>query len=331
MAQGHGPHDSTSRPAATVLFIAGTGHSGSTLVANMLGAMPAVVCVGELRYLWERGLQDRGRCGCGLPVPDCAFWSAVLDRAQARHPRAVETASFAEAALLRVRHLPKVLRAHGRATELGSQAAAYTEQLSRVVHAVQEVAGASIVVDSSKLPTYGYLLSRTPGVHTKVLHLIRDPRAAAYSWSKARSLPPETLGPHRIRHEGPAKSVALWDLWNAVTERLWGSDPGGYVRLRYEDVSRDPRRALEPVLRMMGMPSERLPIDDSGEASIPLTHTVAGNPNRLRHGTVRIATDDLWLDAISRRDKAVVTAMAGPLLRHYGYAFGPPSPAIGTS
>ena len=42
----------------TVLYVAGAGRSGSTLLDNLLGQIPGFFSAGELRYVWERGLID---------------------------------------------------------------------------------------------------------------------------------------------------------------------------------------------------------------------------------------------------------------------------------
>ncbi len=62
-----------------VLYIGGSGRSGSTLVERMLGALPGVCNVGEVVLMWERGLLRGERCGCGIPLPQCPFWRAVGD------------------------------------------------------------------------------------------------------------------------------------------------------------------------------------------------------------------------------------------------------------
>ena len=61
----------------TVLFIGGLGRSGSTLLDRMLGRLDDVWSVGELVHLWERGLKENNRCGCGQPFADCQFWDRV--------------------------------------------------------------------------------------------------------------------------------------------------------------------------------------------------------------------------------------------------------------
>jgi hypothetical protein len=48
-------------------------------------------------------------------------------------------------------------------------------------------------------------------------------------------------------------------------------------------------------------------------------HTLAGNPNRFRTGSVRIAEDDEWQSRLARRDRMVMTSATLPMLLRYGY------------
>jgi len=60
-----------------VLYIGGLGRSGSTLIERLLGQVPGVCAVGELVHLWDRGITEDERCGCGEPFRQCPFWSQV--------------------------------------------------------------------------------------------------------------------------------------------------------------------------------------------------------------------------------------------------------------
>src|SRR5205823_1051409 len=59
-----------ARPVVTtgtqpkVLYIAGPGRSGSTVLDQVLGELPGFVSTGELQALWQRGLVERRPCGC---------------------------------------------------------------------------------------------------------------------------------------------------------------------------------------------------------------------------------------------------------------------------
>jgi hypothetical protein len=55
------------------------------------------------------------------------------------------------------------------------------------------------------------------------------------------------------------------------------------------------------------------------------SHTVSGNPFRLRQGqtAIEINPDDAWRTRMSSRDKALATVPTLPLLGHYGYPWRP--------
>ena len=64
-----------------VIYIAGSGRSGSTMLERVLGEMPGFVNVGELIDLFRRTAPRGERCGCGLAFADCPFWIGVGERA----------------------------------------------------------------------------------------------------------------------------------------------------------------------------------------------------------------------------------------------------------
>ncbi len=97
----------------TVLFITGWDRSGSTLLSRVLAEIPGVVAVGELHYLWERGVVEGRRCSCGETAPDCPLWGEVLlavDPRQYGWSGADELAAFIRRAV-RIRRTVEFLRA----------------------------------------------------------------------------------------------------------------------------------------------------------------------------------------------------------------------------
>src|SRR5439155_14642762 len=50
--------------------------------------------------------------------------------------------------------------------------------------AIADVSGCSVIVDSSKLPTYAFVLKKVPGLEVHIVHLVRDSRATAFSWQR---------------------------------------------------------------------------------------------------------------------------------------------------
>ena len=302
----------TDDAPARVLLIAGSGRSGSTMLANLLGSLPGVFSGGEIRYLFERGLRDNRLCGCGVPFRECPTWQAVLDRA-AGSPAALDVAGLAAAAARwsRIRRFPRLVAAlRGR---LPADLAGYAGMVDRLYRAIPAVTGASLIVDSSKLPAYGRLIDLLPGIDLRVVHLLRDPQAAAYSWTRHKPLA-DGARAAEMERISPAKSAALWNVWNVAAGLLWSGDPSRYLRLPYESLLAQPRLWVERILAMAGQPAD---LDGVfvGDRTVLLqsSHTVAGNPDRLRRGEVVLRLDDEWRERMSRRDRAVVGAMTAPV------------------
>jgi len=307
-----------------VLFIAGWGRSGSTLLDRMLGDTPGVVSVGEIRELWHRGCLEDRLCGCGKPFSQCEFWVAVGDesfggwqsfdgvRAAALRDR-LDRAWMAPALVLR--------RTHG--SGIRHDRAEYHEMLRRLYRGIMTVSGATVVVDSSKLATHGMLL-RGAGVPTAALHLVRDSRGVMHSWQKHVQRP-DGSGDLMIRY-GTAGGSLRYLFYNAMAQALRATGMR-YRRIRYEDLVADPATVLPQILRHAGV--EPTPTAEHGTSrseeggqtlELGTHHTVDGNPMRLRVGPIRLKVDDAWRQAMPRGKRLVVSAITAPLLLTYGYA-----------
>src|SRR5437588_252232 len=59
----------------------------------------------------------------------------------------------------------------------------YSSLRRRVYLAIDDLTAGSIIVDSSKIPSHAELLM-SARCDVSVIHLIRDPRACAYSWQR---------------------------------------------------------------------------------------------------------------------------------------------------
>ncbi|MEV4676941.1 sulfotransferase [Actinomadura sp. NPDC049382] len=296
-----------------VLYVTGWCRSGTTLLGNLLGELPGAVHVGELRYLWTNGVLGRGTntlCGCGRDVPACPLWKAVIARIAGADPAwHAERAVARQQAALRTRHTGRRL-AEARHVRAAHPAVA---DLVRLYEAIAAESGAGLIVDTGKFPAEAAALCGAPGVDARVLHVVRDPRATAESWRRAKDYIPAM---------GPARSTAYWTGFNLASERIARAFPERCLRLRYEDFTAGPRAELARVMAHAGLTGEP-PVDGDGTARLGVNHTVTGNPDRLRRGPVRIREDDAWVRAQPAPARAVATALALPLLARYRYPLRP--------
>jgi hypothetical protein len=294
-----------------VLYIAGSGRSGSTLVANVLAQVPGCFGAGEVRYLWERGVEEHRLCGCGVVVTECPVWRAVIEEAfgsidGARAPEVVAL----QRRIQRIRHLPRLLRSVETA-----DLADYRALLARLYPAMRRVTDCDLIVDSSKQPTYGKILASLDGLDVRTLHLVRDPRATAWSWMRTKPLA-DAGARQYMERMSPAKSSVLWSVWNNATRRI--AKRSHALRMRYEDFVAAPRARTAELLAFAGVEAEAPFID---ERTIELTpsHTVAGNADRMRSGVVTVRADDEWDRAMAKRDRMLVSALTALERRRYRY------------
>lgn len=306
--------------ANPVVYIGGWGRSGSTLLAVMLAQVPGVVSPGELRFIWDRGVLRNELCGCGSPFSSCSFWKAVGAEAYGSwsQGRAREMLRL-EDELQRLRSVP-ALWSDSCWRKVAGRYAEYHEQLSALYEALRVVAGASVVVDSTKDVPYAYVLSRAPRIDMRVLHLVRDSRAVAYSWTRNVKRPEVLTTESFMDRYHPARSAYRWAMSNALFA-AFGRNGLPYRRIRYETLVTDPLKALADTLELAGLDpvhATRL-FDDQGRVQLEATHTVSGNPVRFATGRLELALDDEWRRAMPRWEKSVVTALTFPTLRAYGY------------
>jgi Sulfotransferase family len=311
------PEPMQARTTIRVLYITGSGRSGSTILDRILGQLDGFFSVGELVNIWERGLVAGRRCGCGLPVPQCPLWTAVLTRAFGA-PGGVDAGRMAALGQRRVGtgSLPQLLVARGRM--IPPDGDEYRATLARLYRAVHDHTGCRVIVDSSKSPPYAELLATLPDAEVSAVHLVRDPRATAYSWLREKQLP--DFGDDRLMVRlPPLVSTRRWILWQTGSELLWRRRPDRYLRLRYEDFLDDPRSAVRRIAALVNESPPQLPFTSDHIVRLATTHSVSGNPNRFNSGEVELAPDNEWMGAMRAVDWASVTAATWPWLLRYGY------------
>jgi len=301
-----------------VLYVAAWGRSGTTIVDNILNGYPDVFSAGELRYLWKRGLVAKQACGCGEPVGKCPLWRDVLRKAFGKNRPLPRDVAALQARVARARDTPGLLR-----RPWSEDAERYADVMSRLYRAIGEVTGASLVVDSSKVPAEAAILARRPELDAYLLHMVRDPRGVAYSWAR-RTLHPDR-GTLMTQHT-PARSTVNWLVWNGLTEMVARRYGGRIMRLRYEDLVADPRGRIESLLDLIGIPRADGPFLDRATVRLAPNHTVSGNPGRFRVGDIEIRDDDRWRGEQRFGHRLTASALALPMAVRYRYPVWPIRP-----
>lgn len=303
-----------------VVYIAGWGRSGSTLVDQILGESLQTISIGELHSIWDVDWSMQ-LCSCGQVIFSCSFWSEVFNEVALRYGLS-SLEAFRRYGLqmrndsARTRHLFRILR---RSSD--SDIDTYLKVLLTIYEAVLHVSKASVVIDSSKHPSPLAYLAKSTVVELTVVHLIRDPRAVAYSWSQRPggrdALVGESVG--RPPRHGVVHSVIWWRVWNYLIKRIGHLQVDNYHPWRYEDLAKSPQRAFHELADQLVLSLPEQTFASQSVVVLKPKHTVAGNPRRHQVGRTRIEPDEAWIRDQTRIKSFLIALLSGRQRRAFNY------------
>jgi|SRR5215467_1166951 len=299
---------------ARVLYVAGQGRTGSTVLGRILGGLPDVTFVGELSFFWRR-FANRELCTCGQPLPECSFWSEVLIAAFGVMTRD-QALRFAE---IERRVLKRQLLSGRRSADRDDQIRAVAEERARLYGAIAQVARTTWIVDSGKGLAHGSMMARLDGVDFVAIHIVRDPRGVAFSWLKRVRSDSE---PGELDRRSAGNTAAHWVWQNLAIQWVLQRRSSAYTRVRYEDfVTRAPEvvRAISSATGMtIPSPAELARDLAAGPAEL---HLVAGNPGvRANRGRgMSLTLDEEWRASLPPVQRWIVTVICAVLMPAYGY------------
>ena len=194
----------------------------------------------------------------------------------------------------------------------------YAALYSAIYRAAATLSGAPVVVDSSKHVSLAFALSHEADLDLRVLHIVRDPRAVAYSWSKEVERPEAgtTDAPDLMPRYSARSSSRKWLTSNLLVEALRVRQVP-IERIRYEELVAEPEATLQRAAAALALPVvPTLEVVDS-RVILATSHSVAGNPMRFTTGPVLLREDDSWSTRLPSRQRRLVSGLTAPLHRWY--------------
>ena len=308
------PDDAGSR--RRVVYLAGSGHTGSTLLALLMNTHPAVASVGEVAVkprIRHRNDAHRQKCSCGALVGDCGFWRRIFQQVNEQglefgpdtwtndyrftHPllHRVFTRESSHA-LVRAfrgwseRRLPAYRRRIGFIDRVNAA----------FVDAVLEATEADVFFDTSKGAVRLARLLASPEFDVRVVTLVRDVRAFAAS--------------ARRRGVSLAEAAGTWKKDQLTIRReVAALSPDRRTLLRYEDLCADPAATLRRLCDFCGVAHAEFP-----RRLFSHEHHVLGNNMRMA-GPIEVRLDQRWRAELTESDQAKAVRIAGSLHREFGY------------
>jgi hypothetical protein len=308
-----------SLPGVRVVYIAGEGHSGSTLLDALLNAHPEIVGLGEAHRLslepWQRV------CGDGHTIMSSPFWRPLIEQVCRRRevsiddwPSSLPTTRLDTGSSKRVRDAFLAI-ARPRMVGLGNTipvVSAYFDAVRNSLDffaAAAEQARSAWVVDSSKSPARMKALSLVRPSCLRVIHLVRDPRAVAASAARREGVDAHFSARRWLRENAKVR----WLLWGTSTPR---------ILIRYEDLTANVESTLKRIWHFLGVEEPPLGLDLSTER-----HEIPGNSWLVQHtsGDLVIQSDERWIKELGAAERSVVERTARRAMFRYGYSQELPS------
>lgn len=237
-----------------VIYIVGSGHSGSTLLDLIIGSHSRVESVGEIKpqriSRLAPPLSKDHLCSCGAKVADCVFWRSVVENMSDRgYSDPLQYASGD----------PRIIDAF--------------------VAAVLRTSGTVVYGESTKSWRRLSELKSNPSLDVRTVHLVRDPRAVAFSHQRKK-------GKSLLRRLRARRWVWL---------PLFKSRAEGAVTVRYEDLVTRPTQVISEVMAFADERFEPSQLNFRGRVH----HNLSGN--RMRYGqSSEIVPDTQYIDEIGR-------------------------------
>jgi hypothetical protein len=289
----------TDKRKIKVLYIAGTIRSGTTLLAQLFGEIPGFLNIAEGTYFLYRDHKAATlACSCGRLSAECDVWREIVTRIPPE-------ASSLGSRLLRTRYFHRLwwnLRFRRRLPSYQP----LTSAITRTFESLLARAGGSVIVDSSKNVSTGFLLCQIPEIEVHVVHLVRHSHGIVDSWCRPnRYYRPSTLG----------RGLAFWCVDNALCQLL-RSRAASYSLLRYEDFVRRPRECLERIASGVAGRAVAADFISSVRARVGSQHWLAGNPRAQLNTDLLLQETDFRVPWPARLAASLVTF---PLLWKFGY------------
>ena len=304
------------------VYIAGSGHSGSTLLDRLLGSHPSISALGEI-HRFSLGLHRNEKpfmCDCGNSIIECFFWSEVItnliERLCISKNDFLKSFQTTNHDYLKFNSGDKYFNVDAKYKFYPNQLDKYLLGLSpdillpvleklgllknhlqyaRCSHllfeAVSDVAETNTIVDSTKNPLRMRSLYLTKKRIMKIIYLKRDGRAVCNS---------------RIQRQGVTMKKAA-KIWVAENKKIrlilkYINNVNVY-NLKYESLCNSPDKEMNKIFDFLELPhfDSRL-CDDR--------HAIGGNPSRFNESK-KIVLDEKWQKKLSKQDLYIFDKFAG--------------------
>jgi hypothetical protein len=275
-----------------IIYIAGYGRSGSTLLDIILGDHPRAISLGETVRIIEDYLNPDSTCSCGVRLNECSFWSKIINRI---YPAQTEEE------LIKIKENQRTIESKfGLFRIVGpfysSAKERYTFLINDFFNTVFDESHKDVVIDSSK-SAYGaawraYALSKYCKYPIKIIHLTRDGKSVVASKLRGdnRKL---RMGINHVQSMAALRGIIGWNIANlimGITKILVKKD--SYLFIQYERFIHEPQKVLREIESFTGLSYEEAEKKIINNEPFEIGHLIGGNRITNQKNIVLRRTDN---------------------------------------
>ncbi|ACV64768.1 sulfotransferase [Desulfofarcimen acetoxidans DSM 771] len=255
-----------------VIYIAGYGRSGSTLLEMIIGSNNKIYPLGELTNFDTIKHKDKAKCSCGKYLKECEFWRNIIKEYDLNNKIAINGQKKLWALIFK--NTPENIH---------------------------------YVIDSSKTARKNHFrpirLAKLLGKNIYMIHIVRDGRGCIQSLIRGSNQKMENGEEPKI-YFPVLRGTLGWMISNFSAHIFQILHKDKYLRIRYEDFTGD----FENVMKKIGVfldicfQEEIKRIKEANE--LPTIHQISGNRLRSQR-TISLRTDDGWKNSFSSMNNII--------------------------
>lgn len=287
----------------TIVYILGTGHSGTTLLDLLLNAHSNVTGLGEVEKIGAR-IARGPHCGCGASFAKCPFWGDIFNNK--------ELSQFLDA---QIQHITQgnpsfffskenfsFIKKNFK-SQLDLTPEKYVTFMEQIYDYAFHKSDSTLLVDSTKNPHLVEAMHRYSDKYDiKVIHLVRDVRGVTWSYMKKYGSCYEPIR----RWLGSQCKITFLCFKLGLKKHT----------CTYENLSRSPESAMQDTMHFIGLPFEVGQLNYWNTE----THYPGGNFKMLQEKK-QITIDEQWRNEMPKSCQKLALILAGWLNLYYQWRY----------
>lgn len=271
-----------------IIYLIGTGRSGTTILSTILGNHPDIQTVGEINLFYKEICQKRKYS----KIWNCVF--SKINKQTVQYDKAHSYIYKKERHFQSLKYGTKFFYREDKK---------YKEYTENVIHAISTCTNKQYLLDSSKYVARGILLKKTVPNRIKYINLVRDPRGLIHSFNKKV----QTSSP-------PLKTIIYYWIINLLVlyakHLVLGKKQ--VLTVRYEDLISNTRKCLLKIENHLDISMKT--VADGIEMNDPFDVPDIIGGNRIKQKiTIKLKPDLEWKKVMPRHKQWLYYFLTLPL------------------